>query len=77
MLSTYDSGKAIFLDSSEDYKTDFTAVIFKSDEENFLAEGIRAELDYDRKLIEVTGQLQEYNGPEIIVGSPVQIKVLE
>ncbi len=77
VVSTYDSGKAIFLDSSEDYKTDFTAVIFKSNEGNFLAEGIRPELDYDHRLIEVTGQLQEYNGPEIIVGSPAQVKILE
>lgn len=77
VVSTYDSGKVIYLDSPGDYKENFTAVIFKRDEENFLARGIRPELDYNRKLIEVIGKLREYNGPEIILRVPEQIRVVE
>jgi hypothetical protein len=76
VVSTYDSGKVIYLDSAGDYKRNFTAVIFKRDEPNFLSRGIRPELDYDRKLVEVTGELQEYNGPEIILHVPEQIRVV-
>jgi phosphatidylserine/phosphatidylglycerophosphate/cardiolipin synthase-like enzyme len=77
VTSTYDSGKVIYLDSPGDHEKNFTAVIFKRDEENFLAWGIRPELDYDHKLIEVSGRLQEYNGPEIVLRSPVQVRVVE
>jgi len=77
VLNTYDSGKAIFLDSSKDYQKDFTAVIFKRDEPNFLAAGIKPELDYDHRLIEVSGELEEYNGPEIILSSPAQVRVVK
>ncbi len=77
VVSTYDSGRAIFLDSSRDYERDFTVVIFKEDEANFAAMGIDPVLDYDRKLIEVTGILRERGGPEIVVCSPQQIKLLE
>ncbi|MCR4404597.1 MAG: phospholipase D-like domain-containing protein [Candidatus Acetothermia bacterium] len=77
VVSTYDSGRVIYLDSAGDYKRNFTAVIFKRDEPNFLERGIRPELDYDRKLIEVTGELGEYNGPEIILRVPEQVRVLD
>ncbi len=76
VVSTYDSGKVIYLDSAGDYKKNFTAVIFKRDEANFLERGIKPELDYDRKLVEVTGELREYNGPEIILRVPEQIRLL-
>jgi phosphatidylserine/phosphatidylglycerophosphate/cardiolipin synthase-like enzyme len=76
VVSTYDSGRVIYLDSAGDYKKNFTAVIFKWDEPNFLSRGIRPELDYDRKLVEVTGELREYNGPEIILHVPEQIRVV-
>jgi len=76
VASTYDSGKVIYLDSRGDYEQNFTAVIFKRDEENFLALGIRPELDYDHKLIEVSGWLQEWSGPEVVLRSPVQVRVI-
>ncbi|MGQ9733541.1 MAG: phospholipase D-like domain-containing protein [Candidatus Bipolaricaulia bacterium] len=76
VVSTYDSGKVIYLDSAGSYKKNFTAVIFKRDEANFLDRAIRPELDYNRRLVEVTGELQEYNGPEIILRVPEQIRVL-
>jgi len=74
VISTYDSGKVIFLNSSEDYKTDFTAVIFKEDEEAFQRLGIEPVSYYLGKTIEVTGELREYNGPEIILHGPWQIR---
>lgn len=77
VVSTYDSGRVIYLDSAGDYKTNFTAVIFKGDEPNFLDRAIRPELDYNRRLVEVTGELQEYNGPEIILRIPEQVRPLD
>lgn len=68
--------KVIFLNSSKDYQTDFTAVIFKPDDaKNFKEAGIDPVSFYVGKTVEVTGVLREYNGPEIILRGPWQITV--
>lgn len=76
VIGIYDSGDIIFLNSSDDYDTDFTAVIFKDDEKYFQRRGKEPLKDYDSKTIEVTGELQEYDGPEIILYHPYQVEVL-
>ncbi|MBS3788933.1 thermonuclease family protein [Candidatus Bipolaricaulota bacterium] len=70
VIGTYDSGNIIFLNSSSNYETDFTAVIFKDDEKYFTRKGIDPVEYYDQKTIKVTGELQEYDGPEIILYHP-------
>ena len=77
VLSTYNSGRAIYLNFGRDFKRDFTVVIFKRDLKNFLDSGIDPENDYRRKEIEVTGRIGEYNGPEIIARGPDQIKPIK
>lgn len=75
VIGTYDSGDIIFLNSSSNYDTDFTAVIFKDDDKYFLKRGIEPVRDYDGKTIKVTGELQEYDGPDIIVYHPYQVEI--
>jgi len=55
VVGTYDSVKTIFLNSSSNYETDFTAVIFKDDEKYFTRKGIDPVQDYDNATIKVTG----------------------
>ncbi|MBS3788913.1 nuclease, partial [Candidatus Bipolaricaulota bacterium] len=70
------AGDIIFLNSSRDYETDFTAVIFKDDEKYFKSRGIDPVEYYDQKTIKVTGELQEYDGPEIVLYHPYQVELL-
>lgn len=77
VLSTYYSGKAVFLNFDPDYKKNFTVVIFKSSLAYFLKKGIIPWQFYRGKTVEVTGRIREYNGPEIVVNLPSQIEVVE
>lgn len=76
VIGTYDSGDIIFLNSSRNYDTDFTTVIFKDDEKYFQRKGVDPVEDYDGKTVEVTGELQEYEGPEIILYHPYRVEVM-
>jgi len=75
VTGTYDSGDIIYLNSSSNYDTDFTAVIFADDEQYFTERGINPEDRYDGREIEVTGELQRYDGPEIILYHPYQVEM--
>lgn len=77
VLSTYSSDRAIFLNFGQDYKSDFTVVIFKDALKYFKEKGIDVLNFYRGKTVEVSGRIREYQGPEIIAGSPYQIEVLE
>jgi micrococcal nuclease len=77
VLSTYNSGKVIFLNFGRDHKTDFTVAIFKNSFGYFRDRGIAPEADYKGKVVEVIGRIREYNGPEIIVNIPQEIEVIE
>lgn len=77
VVEVYDSGEVTFLNSSFDYQIDFTAVVFKSARNRFRKAGTTPLEDYSGKMIEVTGILQNYNGPEIILRSPSQIRILD
>jgi micrococcal nuclease len=71
IVVTRNTGKVCFLNFSEHWKTDFTAVIFASDFPKFPP---NPENYYRGKRIRVTGKIQEYQGkPEIILRAAAQI----
>ncbi len=75
VLSTYNSGKVVFLNFGSDYKKDFTVAIFKNCLPFFHKKNIYPESYYRGKYIKVTGRIRQYNGPEIIVNHPEQIRL--
>ena len=77
IISSYNSGKALFLNYGDDYKRDFTVVIFAEDIDNFTKAGINPENYYKYKESIVIGRIKAFNGPEIIVRGPEQIKIVE
>ena len=77
VIGIYDAGDIIFLNSSSNYETDFTAVIFKEDEKYFTKKGIDPVSDYDNATIKTTGELQEFDGPEILLYHPYQVEVVD
>ena len=76
VLDTYKTAKCVFLNFGNDYKTDFTVVIFKNSLAEFYNIGIDPVDFYKHKKIAVNGRIKEYNGPEIIANSPYQIEVI-
>jgi len=76
VIDTYQSSKCTFLNFGNDYKTDFTIVIFKKSLGEFTKEGIDPVTYYKNKVVMATGRIKEYNGPEIIANSPYQIEVI-
>ena len=77
VLSSYKTTKCVLLNFGQNYKNDFTVVIFDNVLEAFRREGIDPLSFYNGKRIRVNGKIREYNGPEIIVNSPYEIEVLE
>jgi len=74
IVSTYNSGKACFLNFHHDYKKYFTAVIFRSAFHKFPS---NPEDYYYGKEVHVTGKIKKYKGkPEIIIDDPFQIKII-
>lgn len=76
ILSTYESKKVVFLNFGSNYKTDFTAAIFRRNLKLFKSAGIDPVNYYEGKMVHVTGKIKEYNGPEIIVNHPSEIEVV-
>jgi len=74
IVSTYNSGRACFLNFHPDYKRYFTAVIFRSHYHLFPP---NPEDCYYGKEVQVSGIIKRYKGkPEIILESPSQIRVI-
>ncbi|MBN1675300.1 MAG: thermonuclease family protein [Kiritimatiellae bacterium] len=74
VVSTYNSGKACYLNFHKDYKKHLTAVIFASAFHRFAEEPERY---FDGKQVRVTGLIQEYGGrPEIVVEYPFQLETI-
>jgi phosphatidylserine/phosphatidylglycerophosphate/cardiolipin synthase-like enzyme len=65
----------VYLNASEDYRTDFTAFIPACALARFNGSGLDL-LRLQGRTVEVTGELREYNGPEIMVTGPWQVFVL-
>jgi len=66
----------VFLNFGPDWRTDFTVTIPPDDVKTFKRMGVDP-LDYQGKLIRVRGIVQSLNGPEIEVGNPKQIELLQ
>jgi len=77
VASTYQSKKCVFLNFGDNYKDDFTIVIFNRALSSFHAQGIDPVSYYHGKTVQATGLIKEYNGPEIIVRVPEEVEVLE
>lgn len=77
VLSTYQSAKCIFLNFGSNYKTDFSIVIFNDAISSFYGKNIDPLTFYKGKDVEVSGRIKRYNGPEIIVGIPEQITIIQ
>ncbi|MCM8786593.1 MAG: thermonuclease family protein [Candidatus Omnitrophica bacterium] len=77
VLSTYKSKKCLFLNFGNDYKTDFTITIFNDALENFYRQNIDPANFYLGKVVQVTGRLRHYNGPEIIIYTPADIEIID
>ncbi|MCL5772974.1 MAG: DNA-binding protein [Firmicutes bacterium] len=75
IVVTHKTEKIIFLNFSQNWKHDFTAVIFASDWHKFPP---NPETCYKGRKVQVTGLIKEYEGkPEIILNWQSQIKVVE
>ena len=75
IVSTYNSGKACFLNFHKDYNHYLTAVIFSSDFDKF---PLHPENYYYGKKIRVSGKIQKYKGkPEIVLEEQRSIEVLK
>ena len=74
---SYDSGKAVFFNSKNDFKDydNFTAVIFETDKNNFPPQPADF---YWGKTVDVTGKIKEYEGrAEIILKDRAQIRIID
>ncbi len=74
VTDTYKSKKAIYLNFGKNYKKDFTAVIFKNCWNLFKQNPASF---YKYKKVKISGKLNKYNGPEIIISNENQIKLIK
>jgi len=79
VLYVHTGPKAVHLNFGDDYRTDFTAVIFRKNLPQLLEQGLAPVSSYAGRPVEVTGVLKSYKnqGPEIIVEAPDQIAIVE
>jgi endonuclease YncB( thermonuclease family) len=76
VISAYSTSKCVYLNFGENYKSDFTIVIFANSLSAFKDRGIAPASFYRGKIVEAIGRIRSYNGPEIIVNNPYEIEVL-
>jgi len=76
VLTTAAQDGRVFLNFGQDWKNDFTVVISADDLRTFKRMGVDP-LNYEGKLVRVRGIVQQENGPEIAVGNPKQIELLQ
>lgn len=77
VLKVKRTNSAVYLNFGKDYRTDFSAVIFKDIFRLFNEQKISLENYYKGKTVRVSGLIKEYQGPEIIVRHPSQIELVE
>jgi endonuclease YncB( thermonuclease family) len=76
VLSTAANDGRVYLNFGQDWHRDFTVAIAPDDVKTFKGMGVDP-LNYDGKLVRVRGVVQSQNGPEIAVGNPKQIELLQ
>jgi micrococcal nuclease len=72
VIALHKGEKAWHLNFGEDWRTDFTVVLFRKGRSRFEALDVDPE-DFVSSEVLVIGQVKSYNGPEIIVSGPEQI----
>ena len=77
VIGAKSSSNALFLNLGVGEHKDFTVLIYKDALKYFKYKGIDPVTYYRDKTIEVSGRIHEYNGPEIIVGYPGEIDIIE
>jgi len=77
VVGTGASSKMIFLNFGFDKDRDFTVVIYKDALKYFKQKGIDPLNFYTGKTVEVSGRIHAHNGPQIIVGGPNEVDVIE
>ena len=66
---------AVHLNFGSDYRSDFTAVIFRKNLSRLSHQGLQMPVTRYKGLeVEVTGIIKDYNGPEIVIDSADQIR---
>lgn len=76
VLSTSVNDGRIHLNFGPDWRRDFTVTISSDDAKTFRRMGVNP-LNYEGRLIRVRGIVQLQNGPDIAVGNPKQIELLQ
>ena len=76
ILNLHKGKRAWHLNFGQDYKTDFTAVLFSEGRSNFRNLGLDPADLVGREVL-VLGKVREYDGPEIIIRRPEQIIPLQ
>ncbi len=73
VLNVHKGEKAIHLNFGEDYRTDFTATIFRKDLSSLQGQGMKPVEEFRNRKVAVTGYIKKYMGSEIIIESMDQI----
>jgi micrococcal nuclease len=77
VLNTGKSAKCIFLNFGENWKSDFTVAIFNNSLSAFYKKGIDPLTFYQGRIVEATGRIREYNGPEIVINNPDELTLID
>ena len=73
VVRVHEGPKAFHLNFGRDFRTDFTAVIFRKDLPRLIREGLAPVTGFRGRFVEVTGYIKDFNGPEIVVESADQL----
>jgi micrococcal nuclease len=76
VLNVHSGPKAHHLNFGNNYREDFTVVVFREDLPGLLEEGLQPLTEYAGRVVKATGVIKEYNGPQIIVESADQLTLL-
>jgi micrococcal nuclease len=75
VIRVQEGPRAVHLNFGPDFRTDFTAVIYRKDLSRLSGEGLLLPVTgYEGRKVAVTGIIRAYNGPEIIVRDASQIR---
>jgi micrococcal nuclease len=75
VVRVHEGPRAVHLNFGPDYRTDFTAVIYRKDLSRLSGEGLLLPVTgYQGRKVSVTGVIRAYNGPEIIVRDADQVR---